>query len=96
MAIRQMLARSGAVLVIALLVSGCGPGATRSSSTTTATALGSGCHGPIGSEGDCAGPRPIVLKDTSPGQLALSLSLQIGGYTADTRDTTEMTVSFGS
>src|SRR5215831_16859443 len=73
MPILQMLWRALAILVMALLVSGC---ATSSSHS-----------------GDAPAPT-IVLQDTSPGQLALSLHLNIGGYDAATRDITQLNVGF--
>jgi hypothetical protein len=45
---------------------------------------------------DTAGPPPLVLKDGSPGQLALSLHLSVGGYDATTRNMTEIAISFSS
>jgi hypothetical protein len=40
------------------------------------------------------GPSPIVLSDTSPGQLGVLVGLNMGGYDAATRHTTQMHVSF--
>lgn len=45
---------------------------------------------------DTAGPPPLVVQDTSPGHLALSLYLSVGGYDASTRDVTEVAISFSS
>ncbi len=89
----RMLWRTG-VLCSALLVTGCASSATRSSSpatTATTPTLPSG-----GTADSFAGPPPIILEDTAPGQLALSLSLIVGGYDAATRDTTELDVVFAS
>jgi hypothetical protein len=41
-----------------------------------------------------SGPSPIVLTDTSPGQLAVLVGLNMGGYDAATRHTTLMHASF--
>jgi hypothetical protein len=92
---RRMLWRAG-VLCSVLLMTGCAPGAARSSTraspATTATVPAAA---PGGTASDSfAGPPPIVLKDTAPDLLALSLYLTVGGYDAATRDTTELDVVF--
>ncbi len=94
---RRMLWRAG-VLCSVLLVTGCSAGATRSATratpATTATI-------PTVTPGRTAtdsyvGPPPIILQDTAPGQLALSVNLGFGGYDAATRDTAELDVVFAS
>lgn len=45
---------------------------------------------------DVAGPPALILKDTSPGHLAVSLHLSVGGYDASTRNLTELAIMFSS
>jgi hypothetical protein len=45
---------------------------------------------------DVAGPPALILNDTSPGQLAVSLNLSVGGYDASTRNLTELAIMFSS
>ena len=47
---------------------------------------------PTGLNSSQAGPSPIVLKDTSPGQLAVLVGVNMGGY--DPRDKTVIFVTF--
>jgi hypothetical protein len=44
--------------------------------------------------GDQAGPPPIILADTPPSALDVAVGINIGGYTASTRDTTEIAIHF--
>lgn len=54
-----------------------------------------GCGGgQTGLNGSEVGPSPIVLKDTSPGQLTVFVALNMGGYDAATRDKTLVDVNF--
>jgi hypothetical protein len=46
--------------------------------------------------GDQAGPPPITLADTPPAALNAAVGINIGGYAAATRDTTEIGISFSS
>ena len=39
-------------------------------------------------------PPPVVLKDSSPGQLAVYVNVSLGGYDASTRDGILITVNF--
>jgi hypothetical protein len=89
----QVFGRSLAVLVLAGLVSGC------AANSGTSTHPGTSATGPSPTASatpimDRAGPPPITLKDTSPGQLSLVMSLEIGGYDAQSRDMTGMDVVF--
>lgn len=98
MLIRRVLWYTLAVLVMALLVSGCAPSATTSTQSATST-IGPGpsattSTGSATTSDGPSGPGPITLKDTSPGQLALFMSLTIGGYDTATRDITELDVAF--
>jgi hypothetical protein len=83
--------RALAALAALCLVSGCAPGAATSTGAANNPASSSPTPYTIV---DNAGPPAIVLKDTSPGQLDLSLSLTIGGYDAATRDVTELDIVF--
>ncbi len=91
----------------ALLVAACGAGPATSTRVVTnaaspqTTASPSPRPSPANSTGsfsiiDIAGPPALILKDTSPGQLAVSLNLSVGGYDASTRDVTELAISFFS
>lgn len=91
----QSLWRVCALAGLALLVSGCAPGAatsTQSSATPARTTVSAVSTVVI--VDDPIGPPAIVLKDTSPGQLALALSLTMGGYDASTRDMIGLGISF--
>jgi hypothetical protein len=93
MAIQQVLWRTLAVLGMALFVTGCAP----SSTTSTHFTITDGGLPPCPTESMSSdGPSycPLILKDTSPSELALSLTLIIGGYDASTRDITELNVTF--
>src|SRR5258706_7741790 len=94
---RRMLWRAG-VLCSVLLVTGRSAGATRSATrATTATTATIPTVTPGRTATDSyAGPPPIILRDTAPGQLALSVNLGFGGYDAVTRDTAELDVVFAS
>jgi len=83
--------RALAVLALAALVSGCAPGSATSTGSVASTTSPSPTPVTIV---DGAGPPPVILKDTSPGQLALYLNLTIGGYDASTRDITELDIGF--
>ncbi len=82
---RRMLWRAG-VLCSVLLVTGRSAGATRSATrATTATTATIPTVTPGRTATDSyAGPPPIILRDTAPGQLALSVNLGFGGYDAVT------------
>ncbi len=91
----------------ALLVAACGAGPTTSARVATSaaspqtTASPSPRPSPANSAGsfsiiDVAGPPALILKDTSPGQLAVSLNLSVGGYDASTRNLTELAIMFTS
>ena len=45
---------------------------------------------------DLAGPPDLILKDTAPSHLRVSLYLSVDGYDASTRNVTEMAISFSS
>jgi hypothetical protein len=45
---------------------------------------------------DYAGPPVLILKDTSPSHLAVSLNLSVGGYDAFIRNVTELAIGFSS
>jgi hypothetical protein len=45
---------------------------------------------------DIAGPPALILKNTSPSNLGVSLNLSVGGYDASTRNLTELAISFSS
>lgn len=49
---------------------------------------------PAGLNDSEAGPSPVVLKDTSPGQLTVSVGVNMGGYDANARDRTLIDVNF--
>jgi hypothetical protein len=53
-----------------------------------------GCGGRQTGLDSQVGPSPVVLKDTSPGQLAVSVALNLGGYDTSTRDKTVLDVNF--
>jgi hypothetical protein len=96
---RLALWRSLGVLVLAVLVSGCASSHPTSTTSHSVTIIDNvpPCPTPaILSPDSIAGPGscPIILTDTSPGQLDLSLNLMIGGYGADTRDTVELNITF--
>src|SRR5258708_1442069 len=92
---RRILWRTGVPCSV-LLVTGCAPTVARSSAPTPAITTTIPTLTPGGSTDSYTGPPPIILKDTAPGQLALSLYLTVGGYDAVTRDTTELDVVFAS
>jgi hypothetical protein len=96
---RQALWRALAALVLTILMSGCASNHPASTSTHSVTIIDNipPCPTPATLSPDStAGPGscPIILTDTSPGQLDLSLNLMIGGYEADTRDTVELNITF--
>ena len=91
----------------ALLVAACGAGPTTSTRVVSnslspqTTESPSPRPSPANSAGsfshiDYAGPPALILKDTSPSHLALSLNLSVGGYDASTRNLTELAISFSS
>lgn len=91
----------------ALLVAACGAGPTTSARRVTnaaspqTTASPSPRPSPANSAGsfsivDIAGPPALILKDTSPSHLAVSLNLSVGGYDASTRNLTELAIMFSS
>ncbi len=86
MSTRQTLWRALAVVFVALLVSGCAPQHPAGSPSAVQTVVIT----------DDFAPTVVTLQDTSPGQLALSLYLQLGGYEAADRDVAELNVSFTS
>ncbi|HEY7124598.1 MAG TPA: hypothetical protein VH540_11650 [Ktedonobacterales bacterium] len=86
MSTRQTLWRTLAVVFVALLVSGCAPQRAAGEPAAVQTVEIS----------DDFAPTVVSLQDTSPGQLALSLYLQLGGYEAEDRDIAELNVSFTS
>lgn len=53
-----------------------------------------GRSGTVGEYSSGPGPSPVVLQDTSPGQLTVSVVMSIGGYDAATRDRTLIDVLF--
>ena len=84
MYIRRSFWRTLAVLCMALLVTGCASRSIDSSSIHSSSA-----------GGDYIGmSTPIVLKDTSPGQFAPTVSLMLGGYIPATRDSATLGISF--
>lgn len=49
-----------------------------------------------GSSDSQAGPPPVVLADTSPGQLDLHIGVTMGGYEVSSRETTVVAIHFSS
>jgi hypothetical protein len=85
----------GAVALSALLVAACQSVHSGTVLSTPANSLG-----PTPSAAranmiiDQAGPPPVVLEDTSPGQLAAQVNLTMGGYDPATRDLAELSIVF--
>jgi len=50
--------------------------------------------GQTGVDGSSVGPSPIVLQDTSPGQLSVYVAVSLGGYDISNRDKTRINVMF--
>ena len=97
MSSRQPLWKTGAALLAVFLMTACAPIAARQSGTGTKESQAqSAAAGGRTVIVDQAGPAPIILKDTSPGHLALSLYVDMGGYVGADRDITEMAISFSS
>jgi len=107
MPIRWSILRVATAVLSAPLLAGCAAGATASTRLapnppTPRIAPSQGPRtGPANGAGsvtiiDTVGPPPVVLEDTSPSHLALSLYLTVGGYDSSTRNMTEMAISFSS
>jgi hypothetical protein len=61
----------------------------------TVLVIAAACGGPTQSGlSSQAGPSPIVLKDTSPGQIHLAVNVSLGGYDPSTRDTATVGINF--
>ncbi len=107
MPIRRSILKAATAVLSAPLLAGCAAGATTSTRLATdppnpriATSQ-SPRISPANVAGsfsiiDTAGPPPVVLGDTSPSHLDLSLYLSVGGYDSSTRNMTEMAISFSS
>ena len=86
---------AGAVALSALVVGACTPVHPASVLTTPGT---SSVSRPSAAGStmiiDQAGPPPLVLDDTSPGQLAAQVHLAIGGYDPASRNVAELSIVF--
>jgi hypothetical protein len=99
--------KAATAVFAAVLLAACGAGPTTSARVVTnaaspeTAASPSPRPSPANSAGsfshiDYAGPPALILKDTSPGHLAVSLHLSVGGYDASTRNLTELAIMFSS
>jgi len=99
--------KAATATLAALLVAACGAGPATSARVVTnaasplPTASPSPRPSPPNSAGsfsiiDMTGPPALIVKDTSPNNLGVSLSLNVGGYDASTRNLTELAISFSS
>ena len=107
MPIRWFISKAATAAILALLTAGCATAPTSSTSVATnrpsprTSPSPSPRSAPTNAAGsitiiDYAGPPPLILKDTSPSHLTVSVYLTVGGYSASTRDVTEMTIGFSS